>query len=73
MESEREVHSKEFLSYMFSSCANECFSGANAFNSANLTANEGKCLKACYVNAAKRLQLAGQTMGYDCKLAHNFA
>ncbi len=72
MESEREVHAKEFQATMFSSCFNECVSGANALNTPNLTANEGKCLKTCYISFSKRLQQAGQAMGYDCKLSHNF-
>ena len=57
---------------MYSSCFNECVTGASAFQSANLTAGEGKCLKACYIGFAKRLQQAGTAMGFDCKLAHNF-
>ena len=72
METEREVHAKEFQSVMFTSCFNECVTGNNAFNNANLTANEGKCLKNCYVSFAKRLQTAGQAMGYECKISHNF-
>ena len=72
MQTEREVHSKEFQSQMFVNCFNECVTGAAAFNNANLTANEGKCLKSCYINSAKRLELAGKTMGFDCKLVHNF-
>ena len=71
METEREVHAKEFQATMFSSCFNECVTG-NAFNTPNLTAAEGKCLKSCYIGFAKRLQQAGQIMGYDCKLTHNF-
>ena len=58
---------------MFNTCFNECVTGPSAFNTANLTATEGKCLKGCYVSVAKRLQQAGTAMGYDCKLSHNFA
>ena len=52
METEREVHAKEFNSQMFASCFNECFTGAASFNTANLTAGEGKCLKSCYISFA---------------------
>ena len=72
METEREVHAKEFQAQMFQNCFNECFASTSSFNNANLTANEGKCLKNCYIGYAKRLQVAGQTMGYDCKLTHQF-
>jgi len=73
MDTEREVHAKEFQSQMFVNCFNECVTGAATFNNANLTANEGKCLKNCYVSTTTRLELAGKTMGYDCKASHNFA
>ena len=69
METEREVHTKEFQSQMFASCFNEC---VTSFSTTNLTASEGKCLKGCYVAVAKRLETAGQAMGYEVKLAHNF-
>ncbi len=70
MNSEREVHAKEFVSQMVTSCVNECFTGS--FANANLTANEAKCLKACYVSTAKRLQTAGKAMGLDCQLNNSF-
>jgi hypothetical protein len=71
MNTEREVHIKEFQTKMFVGCFNECFTGA-AFNTGSLNANEAKCLKNCYVQYAKRFEAAGQAMGYNCKLTHNF-
>jgi hypothetical protein len=71
MNTEREVHVKEFQTAMFVGCFNECFGNAS-FGTANLNANEAKCLKNCYINYAKRLETAGQAMGFDCKLAHRF-
>ena len=58
---------------MFANCFNECVTGPSAFNTANLTASEGKCLKACYVATTNRLEVAGKAMGYECKTSHNFA
>ena len=69
MNTEKEVHVKEFQTAMFVGCFNECF---NAFGTPTLNANEAKCLKSCYVSSAKRLESAGQAMGFDCKLAHRF-
>ena len=54
---------------MFGTCFNECVS---SFSTANLTANEGKCLKTCYGAYAKKFEVAGQAMGYDAKLNFNF-
>ena len=72
MNSEREVHMKEFQTNMFVNCFNECFSSNANFSTPSLNANEAKCLKNCYVNTAKRFETAGQAMGFECKLAHKF-
>ena len=72
MQSEREVHTKEFQSQMFVNCFNECVSSNAAFSNSNLTANEGKCLKTCYGSTAKRLQTAAQAMGFEAQLTHKF-
>ncbi len=71
MQSEREVHSKEFQSQMFVNCFNECIP-AGAFTNGNLTATEGKCLKSCYASTAKRLQTAAVAMGFDAQIPHKF-
>jgi hypothetical protein len=71
MQTEREVHSKEFQSQMFVSCFNECVP-AGGFANSNLTATEGKCLKQCYVNTPKRLLSAATAMGLEAQLPHKF-
>jgi len=72
MNSEREVHAKEFMTQMFTGCSQECFA-SNSFGNANLTAAEAKCLKTCFVATAKRLEAAGAAMGLEAKLNHSFA
>ncbi len=69
MDSYKEVHAKEFQANMFGTCFNQCVS---SFATANLNANEGKCLKSCFGNYAKKLETAGKAMGHDCKLQYNF-
>jgi hypothetical protein len=63
------LHAKEFNTKMFGTCFNECIP---KLDSANLTANEAKCLKSCYVTFSKKLQVTGEGFGYDCKLMHDF-
>jgi hypothetical protein len=72
MQTQREVHSKEFQSQMFVNCFNECTNTSAAFTNTNLTASEGKCLKQCYIATAKRLQSAAVSFGFDAQLAHKF-
>ena len=68
MDIDKEVHTKEFNTNMFGACFNECVS---SFNSSNLTVQEGKCLKTCFVNFSKKLQMTGEGMNLKCKLAYD--
>ena len=52
MESDKEVHFKVFGTNMYQTCFNECIT---TFSTSNLTAKEGKCLKACYTSYSKKL------------------
>jgi len=66
---EQEIHMKEFLPNLYSTCFSECVSN---FSNGNLTPAEGKCLKSCYSTYPKKLELVGQALGFDAKLSYNF-
>ena len=68
MDTERQVHSKEFNATMVSVCFNECIS---SLASSNLTSAEGKCMKQCYITFSKKLMQTGKGFGYEVALNHN--